>query len=78
MSEAHDLAAGFELRREVVLHAIERTDLLDHAQHRLVRVAVQGTLERPDCRHHGRIQTRERARGDARRERRGVEIVMGV
>ena len=76
--EAHDLGLGGERLVEPGLDPLQRADLEQHAHHLLVRAAVQRALERPDRGHHARVEPRERARGDARREGRGVELVVRV
>ena len=53
-------------------------DLAQHRQDVLVGAPVLGTLERRDRRHDRRVQIRQRGHGDAERERRGVELVIGV
>ena len=49
-----------------------------HVHHLLVGAAVQPALQRADGRDDARMQVRLRRADDAGRERRGVELVLGV
>ena len=80
MSESHEARvrlAGFHLLDEVG-HLADRSDLVQHPQHRFVGAAVQRPVERRGSSGQRRIRVHVRAADVAHRARAAVLLVIGV
>ena len=78
MTEAEELLLALEHRVHRGRRLLRRAPLLEERHRRGVRTAVQRTAERSDPGDDGRGQVGARARDDARGERRGIHLVLGV
>src|SRR5439155_1155823 len=77
-AEAHDAGLVRDGLLDPRLRLRRVLDLVDHQHHLLIGAAVQRPLEGADGRGDRRVHVREGGGGDACRERRGVELVIGV
>jgi len=78
VAEAHQLAAAALDRLDERRHVLNGADLLDHAQHLLVRAAMQRAEQSRDAGGHRREWIHVRRAHHAHRAGRAVLLVIGV
>ena len=78
VAEAHDPLLLGERVLDPRLRPVDVPDLQEHPHDADVRAAVQRPLERADARDDARVHVGEGRHRDPGRERRGVQLVVGV
>ena len=78
VAHAHEPALRGECLVHEAVHVVELADLEQRVHDGLAGAAVERALERADAARHGRVHVGQGRRDHARREGRGVQLVLGV